>query len=286
MTRLLSPALMARLESLQLTSRHRLMGRFGGEHKSKRYGNTVDFADFREYHPGDDFRRIDYHVLARLDQVLIKLFEADDEITVRLLVDTSASMAIGEKLMQAKRLAAAMGFVALTAHDSVSVHTFPTRGTAPRFAGRAAVPAFLAYVEALEATGLTPFAEAAAHLLSQGGLPGLTVVLSDLLTPEWHSLVRLRASGSDVTIVHILCEEDLDPEFSGDLELVDTELGDRLTVSVTDDVASTYRSRVKAWRDEVGSTTRGTGAGFLAVDAEDDVEALLLQRWREAGVLR
>ena len=283
---LLSPALMARLESLQLSSRHRLVGRFGGEHMSKRYGNTVDFADFREYHPGDDFRRIDYHVLARLDHVLIKLFEADDEITVRLLIDTSASMTVGGKVLQAKRLAAAMGFVALTAHDSVSVHTFPTRGAAPRFAGRAAVPAFLAYVGGLEATGLTPFADAAGHLLSQSGLPGLTIVLSDLLTTEWRSLVRLRASGSDVTILHILCIEDLEPEFSGDLELVDRELGDRLTVSVTDDVANSYRRRVRAWRDEVATTARGTGATYVAVDALDDVETLLLQTWRANGVLR
>jgi len=253
---------------------------------SKRFGNTVDFADFREYHPGDDFRRIDYHVLARLDQVLIKLFEADDEITVRLLIDTSASMTVGGKMLQAKRLAAAMGFVALTAHDSVSVHTFPARGAAPRFAGRAAVPAFLAYVEGLEATGLTPFAEAAGHLLSQSGLPGLTIVASDLLTTEWRSLVRLRASGSDVTILHILCGEDLQPEFSGDLELVDRELGDRLTVSVTDDVANSYRLRVRAWRDEVATTARGTGATYVAVDAADDVETLLLQTWRTSGVLR
>ena len=262
------------------------MGRFGGEHKSKRYGNTVDFADFREYHPGDDFRRIDYHVLARLDQVLIKLFEADDEITVRLLIDTSASMTVGGKMLQAQRLGAAMGFVALTAHDSVSVHTFPARGTAPRFAGRAAVPAFLSYVEALQATGLTPFAEAAGHLLSRGGLPGLTVVLSDLLTPEWRSLVQLRAAGSDVTIVHVLCEEDLAPEFSGDLELVDRELGERLTVSVTDEVARDYRDRVRAWRDDVARTARGSGATYVPVDASDDVETLLLQTWRTAGVLR
>ena len=283
---LLSPALMARLESLQLSSRHRLMGRFGGEHKSKRYGNTVDFADFREYHPGDDFRRIDYHVLARLDQVLIKLFEAEDEVRLRLLIDTSASMTVGGKMLQAKRLGAAMGFVALTAHDSVSVHTFPARGTAPRFAGRAAVPAFLSYVEALEATGLTPFAEAAGHLLSRGGLPGLTVVLSDLLTPEWRSLVQLRAAGSDVTILHVLCEEDLSPEFSGDLELVDRELGERLTVSVTDEVARDYRHRVRAWRDDVARTARGSGATYVPVDASDDVETLLLQTWRTAGVLR
>ena len=286
MTTLLSPALMARLESLQLVSRHRLMGRFGGEHKSKRYGNTVDFADFREYHPGDDFRRIDYHVLARLDQVLIKLFEADDEITVRLLIDTSGSMAVGAKLLQAKRLAAALGFVALSAHDSVSVHTFPARAPAPRFAGRAAVPSFLDYVEGLEATGLTPFAEAAGHLLSQTGLPGLTVVLSDLLTTEWRSLVQLRATGSDVTIFHVLCEEDLEPGFSGDLELVDRELGDRLTVSVTDDVTASYRARVRNWRDQVARAARGSGASFQTVDADDDVEALLLKTWRAAGVLR
>jgi hypothetical protein len=195
-------------------------------------------------------------------------------------------MAVGDKLMQAKRLTAAMGFVALIAHDSVSVHTFPARGAAPRFAGRAAVPGFLAYVESLEATGLTPFAEAASHLLSQGGLPGLTVVLSDLLTAEWGSLVQLRSAGSDVTILHILSEEDLDPEFSGDLELVDTELGERLTVSVTDDVAASYRSRVRAWREEVARTARGTGASFQPVGAEEDIESLLLQSWRETGVLR
>lgn len=283
---LLSPALMARLESLQLSSRHRLMGRFGGEHMSKRYGNTVDFADFREYHPGDDFRRIDYHVLARLDQVLIKLFEADDEVTVRLLIDTSGSMTVGGKIVQAQRLAAAMGFVALTAHDSVTVHTFPARGPAPRFAGRAAVPGFLDYVENLEATGSTPFAEAAAHLLSRSGLPGLTVLLSDLLTAEWPSLVRLRSSGSDVNIVHILCEEDLEPDFTGDLELVDRELGERLTVTVTDDVAQSYRERVEAWRVEVASTARGTGASYVPVDSRDDVETLLLQTWRESGILR
>lgn len=283
---MLSPSLMARLENLQVHSRHRLVGRFGGEHVSKRHGNTVDFADFREYTPGDDFRRIDYHVMARLDQVLIKLFEADDEVTLRLLIDTSASMAVGGKLDQAKRLAAAIGFVALTAHDAVSVHTFPARGPAPRFAGRASVPALLAHLETLDAIGPTPFAQAAAHLLSQSGLPGITVLLSDLLTEEWGSLVQLRSSGSEVTIVHILCREDLNPDYSGDLELVDREMGNRMTVSVTDDIARSYRARVELWRRHVSDAALGSGSSYLPVDAEDDVEDLLLRSWREAGVLR
>jgi uncharacterized protein (DUF58 family) len=283
---LLSPSLLARLESLQIGNRHRLVGRFGGEHISKRYGNTVDFADFREYHPGDDFRRIDYHVLARLDQVLIKLYEADDEVTVRLVIDTSASMATGGKLDQAKRIAAALGFVALNAHDSVTVHTFPPRGPAPRFAGRAAVPGLFSYLEGLLPEGLTPLATVAGHVLGQSTLPGVTVVVSDLLTPHWRSLVGLRAGGSDLLVVHVTCREDTDPDYQGDLELVDREDGARLTVSVTEDILRSYGDRVRDWRDEVVRVTAASGGAYVPVDAADDIEEILLRAWRRAGVLR
>lgn len=283
---LLSPSLLARLESLQLNSRHRLAGRFGGEHISSRYGNTVDFADFREYHPGDDFRRIDYHVMARLDQVLIKLYEADDEVTVRLLVDTSASMASQGKLAQAKRVAAAIGFVALTAHDAVSVHTFPGTGPAPRFAGRAAAPALFSYLETLRPAGSTPFSAAAGQLLGRVGPPGITVVISDLLTPEWPALTRLRASGSDLVVFHLLAEEDIAPDLSGDLELLDREDGTRLTVSVTDEVAEAYRTRVKRWREQVAAAGRAVGGTYLPILADEDIETLLFTVWRRTGILR
>jgi uncharacterized protein (DUF58 family) len=283
---LLDPLFLSRLETLQLTSRSRLIGRFGGEHTSKRYGHTVDFADFREYQPGDDFRRIDYHVLARLDQVLIKLYEAEDEITVRLLIDTSASMAVEGKLDQARRIAAALGFVALTAHDAVTVHTFPAAGPPPRFSGRGSVGALFSMLEALEPAGLTPFAQAAAHLLGRPGPPGLTIVISDLLTADWSSLTRLRSLGSDLIVVHVLAAEDVDPDFVGDVELVDREDGDRLTISLTADVADSYRSRVEAWRHDVEASTIGVGGTYLPVFTGDDIEALLLTAWRRAGVLR
>jgi uncharacterized protein (DUF58 family) len=283
---LLSPALLARLETLQIGNRHRLMGRFGGEHVSKRYGNTVDFADFREYHPGDDFRRIDYHVLARLDQVLIKLFEADDEVTLRLLVDVSASMRVGGKLDQAKRIAAALGFVALTAHDAVTVHTFPRRGPAPRFTGRAAAPGFFGYLEALEPEGETPFASATGELLASSSLPGVTVVLSDLLTPQWRSLVSLRAGGSDLLVIHVTCAEDLRPDFHGDLELVDAEDRRHLTVSITEEVIRNYVDRIADWRAEVSAATAAAGGVLIEVDAGEDLEQLLLRTWRRLGILR
>ncbi len=205
---------------------------------------------------------------------------------MRLLIDTSASMAVGGKLEQAKRMGAALGFAALTAHDAVSIHTFPASGRAPRFAGRAGVPPMLAHLETLDARGPTPFAEAARHLLSQSGLPGITVVLSDLLTPHWRSLMNLSAAGSDVIVVHLTCREDFDPGYTGDVELVDREQGDRLTVSVTEDVANSYKARIALWQQEVMRATRGSGALYTAVDADDDIEQVLLTTWREAGVLR
>jgi uncharacterized protein (DUF58 family) len=218
---LLEPALLARLEALQLGTRRPLAGFMSGEHRSRRHGTSLDFADYREYHPGDDFRRIDYHLYARLDVLLLKLYEAEEDLHLRLLVDTSASMGLSGKLETAQRVAAALGFVALTRRDPVSVHTFPLDRPAPRFLGRGAVPTFFQHLESLGATGTTDFAAAVSHLLARPGPPGLTVVLSDLLTPEWEpALSRLPARGSDVVIIHVLAPGELDPALSAPDEAV------------------------------------------------------------------
>ena len=156
---------------MQLVTRRRLAGALAGEHRSTRHGSSLDFADQREYHPGDDFRRIDYHVLARLDQLLIRLYEADDDLVVRLVVDTSASMAHGGKLRQAARLAGALGFISLTRRDVVSVHTYPLERPAPRFRGRNASSALFAHLAELTASGVTEFGAAVTHLLARPG-PG------------------------------------------------------------------------------------------------------------------
>ncbi|CAA9265197.1 MAG: hypothetical protein AVDCRST_MAG50-3100 [uncultured Acidimicrobiales bacterium] len=284
---LLDPALLGRLESLQLRSRRRLAGQLAGEHRSPRHGSSLDFADFREYHPGDDFRRIDYHLLARLDVVLIKLFEAEDDLHLRLLVDTSASMAEGGKLRQAARLAAALGFVALVRRDAVTVHTFPLDRPPARFVGRGAAPALFARLEALVATGDTRFAAAATQLLSRPGPPGLTVVLSDLLTPEWEAgLTRLPARGGDVTVVHVLAEEDLHPPLEGDVELVDSETGRRVAVSLSADSVRAYERTFLRWADAVELRCRSAGVDYLRVASDADIEPVLLGSWRRAGVLR
>jgi uncharacterized protein (DUF58 family) len=289
---LLDPAFLARLERLQLATRRPLAGHLAGEHRSPSHGASIDFADYREYHPGDDFRRIDYALYARLDVLLVRLFEAEDDLQVRLLVDTSASMATGGKLDQAKRVAAALGFVALVRRDPVSLHRFPFDRPGPRFTGRAGVPALFAQLATLEAAGETPFAQAATHLLGRRGPPGLTVVVSDLLTPEWEAgLTRLPARGGDVVVVHILAADELQPELAaeelvGDLDLVDTETGNRVAVSLSPRTLAAYERAAQAWADDVAGRCRRAGAAYVRLLADDDLEARLLGAWRTAGVLR
>ncbi|MFN0090521.1 MAG: DUF58 domain-containing protein [Acidimicrobiales bacterium] len=286
MTPLLEPRLLARLERLQLGTRRPLAGALAGEHRSPRHGASLDFADYREYHPGDDFRRIDYHLYARLDVVLLKLFEAEDDVTVRLLIDTSGSM-LGAKLAVAQRLAAALGFVALVRRDVVTVHTFPLERTPPRFVGRGAVGALFAHLAGLRAEGRTEFAQAAAHVLARPGPPGLTLLVSDLLTDEWEAGIRrLPARGGDLAVAHVLDAEELPADLVGDLELVDRETGQTVAVSLSAEAFGAYRARSEAWSAEVAERCRQAGAAYTRVRADDDLEALLLGRFRQQGVLR
>ena len=284
---LLDASLLARLEALQLRTRRRLVGQLAGEHRSPRSGSSVDFADYRDYHPGDDFRRIDYHLLARLDVALLKLFEADEDVHLRLVVDTSASMGRGAKLDQAARLAGALGFIALANGDRVSLHAFPSTKEPLRFAGRQSVAHLFAALEALRPQGGTDFLAAASSLLARPGPPGMTMVLSDLLTPEWSSAItRLPARGADVTIVHVLASEDLELPLAGDVELVDVERGTSVGVSLTLESIRSFRSRARAWTEDIAARCHHVGAAYIALRSDDDIESLLLSGWRRAGALR
>lgn len=284
---LLEPRFLARLEALQLGTRRRLAGHLAGDHRSTRFGSSIDFADYRDYHPGDDYRRIDYHLLARLDVPLVKLFEAEEDVHLRLLVDTSASMATGSKLRQAARVAAALGFVALVRRDPVTLHTFPLDAPPARFVGKGAAVRLFATLEALRPAGETAFASATSHLLSHRGPGGVTVVVSDLLTPEWaQGIERLPAAGHDVVIVQVLAADDLRPGVTGDVDVVDAETGARLPVSLTTGLADAFERRARGWLDEVAERARRAGASHLSLMDDDDVEALLLGAWRTGGVLR
>jgi uncharacterized protein (DUF58 family) len=288
---LLEPELLARLERLQLSTRRRLAGLYAGEHRSIRHGSSLDFADHRPYQPGDDIRRIDHITYARLDLLLVRLFEADDDITVRLLVDTSASMGYYGKLRHAQRIAAALGFCALVRRDAVAVHTVVGARAGRRFTSRSAMPALFSYLSSLQPAGATPFLAAVSTLLAEPGPRGLTVVISDLLTEDWSvALRRLPARGSDVVVVHLLAREELDPgaeaDIRGDIDLVDGETGRPLGITASTDELAEHARRLASWRGAVAAACSHSGAAYVPVVAGDDIGELLLGPMRASEVLR
>lgn len=284
---LLPAATLARLERLQLGNRRRLAGRFSGEHRSPRHGSSLDFADYREYHPGDDFRRIDYALYARTDQLFIRLFEAEDDLALRLLVDTSGSMGFHGKMRQAARLAASLGFVALTRRDIVTLMTFPNSTPPRRFNGRGAVSPMLRILGELQAGGETDVRAAATDALASPGVPGMTVIVSDLLSPSWESAIdRLPSRGGDSAVVHVLAREEIDPELMGDLDVEDAESGDRVAVSLATDSLKKYAAATQTWLDRVAARCRSRGVAYTRVLADADLETVLFTGWREEGLVR
>jgi len=201
-------------------------------------------------------------------------------------------MATGAKLAQSRRLAAALGFVSLVHRDQVTVHRFPFDRPAPRFTGRHGVPALFDHLASLEAGGAGRFADATTDLLGRSATPGISIVISDLLTPEWEAGIgRLPARGGDVVVVHVLAEEELRPstapvELAGDLDLVDVETGTRVPVSLNPRLLADYERAALEWADRVADRCRRAGAAYLRVLDTDDVPALLLGSWRDGGVLR
>lgn len=284
---LLAPSVLARLERVQLATRRKLAGRFAGEHRSPAFGSSVDFSDYRDYHPGDDFRRIDYPLYARTGNLFIRLFEAEEDLTVRLLVDRSASMGLYGKLDQAVRLAAAIGFVALVNRDTVQLFTEPSSGPAHRFSGRHAAHALFRSLAALEAAGPTELDERARTVAGQRGPAGMSVVISDLLTTTSAAAVdRLLGSGADVSVVHVVAPAERDPDLHGDLEMVDVETGEAVPASLSPSTLDAYRAQFTEWLDATATLCRGRGAAYARVDTTDDVGDVLLRGWRELGLVR
>ena len=284
---LVPPAVLARLERYALHTTRRLSGLYPASHGSVRYGSSVDFADYRQYHPGDDFRRIDYHLYARLGVLALKLFEAEDDITVRLLVDTSASMS-PDKLRQAARAAACIGWIALCRRDAVTLQHFADGVVAPlRFRGQGAAPALFGELAGLRSGGSTRFAGAARELLSRPGPRAITVVVSDLMTSEWmDGLDVLPSRGGEVLVVHVLDPDELDPQLFGDLDLIDAETGRVVPVSLTADVQRSYREAAQAWLAEVEGRCRHLGAGYLRVLSDEDIGDAIIGAGVRRGLIR
>jgi uncharacterized protein (DUF58 family) len=289
---------MARLDRLRLRSRRPIIGMVAGGHRAVRRGASLDFADHRRYADGDDVRHVDYNVLARLDQLVVRQFDAEEELTLRLFIDASASMTVGEKYETAAALAAALGFLALRDRDTVSVHTLldpqPTK-----FVGPGALPTLLRHLhelgtgshparttqsadigsrssESQAASRLTPLDEALSALAYRQGPPGYTVVLSDLYAAEWEQAIRrLPHPRRDTLVVQVLHPDELHPDLSGDLDLIDVETSERRAVSLDAKALRDHATHMLEWTESVRALCTSLALNYRLLLVGDDVTGLI-----------
>ena len=279
------------LERLMLLMKAPVRGGLKGGRRSVKRGQSVEFADYRDYTLGDDLRQLDWNVYARLERLFVKLFVEEEDVTVTLLVDASASMASGhpQKLLFAKRAAAALGYIALASEDRVAVSTLVGRTARRRAAMRGSGRIFrlLADLSAIEPVdGPTDLVAAARHAAAQLHGRGVVVLLSDLLDPAADKVIReLAATNSELIVLHVLSPDELDPPLEGDLRLVDTETGER--VDITADLATidVYKARLAAWKDGFADLAARRRASYVDLASDVNLADLMFAELRRRRVL-
>jgi uncharacterized protein (DUF58 family) len=287
---LFDEAFLRRLEQLELASRRLTAGRMKGERRSIRRGQSVEFADYRNYSHGDDLRQLDWNVYARLERLFIKLFVEEEDVTVHVLVDASRSMDYGQpnKLDFARRAAGALGYLGLAGLDRVSV-AFLGDGRAttlrPMRGKRRAAELFrfLSEPRTERHTGLAAAArEYAARLRGTGPL----LLLSDLMDPGYLDALRdLAGTRCQLSVLHVLSPEELDPEVPPDARLVDNETGQGVEVTGDDDLVERYRTRLAGWQEEIGAFVSRRGGAYVAIPSDLDLADLLFDVLRRRRVV-
>ncbi|MBC8103732.1 MAG: DUF58 domain-containing protein [Cytophagales bacterium] len=295
-SRLLDADFLKKLERLSVTSKRPFPGRMKGEKRSTKRGTSIEFADYREYAVGDDLRYVDWKAYARLERLFLKLFVEEEDLSIHLLLDASQSMGYASapghltKFDYARKIAAALGYVGLVRYDRVGVSAFghSLGRRVPTLRSRASVPTLFQYLEQIAPGGTTNFAHALQNYAQRtSSAPGVCVVLSDFLDPNWEKGIRaLLARRFQVVLLQILDPEEVEPTFLGDLRLVDAETGESREVSVTPQVLARYRNALDSFCGQLSETANRHGMDYLRTTTDAPFEDLLLKTLRGSGLLR
>lgn len=289
---LLDAAFLRRLERMAIAVKKVHLGAAKGERRSRRKGTSTEFADFRDYVQGDDLRHVDWNIYGRLDELYLKLFQEFEDVTLHLLLDVSQSMAFGtpQKFAFGQKLVAAMGYIGLSGYDRVSVGLLTgerTEGLTP-IRGKASANKLFAFLQNAETAGSTHLDEALRMYSMRQRSRGVYVVISDFLDEHGveNALKRLCATRSDVYVVQVLAPEELTPELTGDLKLVDSESEQYTEVSVSRALMKRYAQNRDAFVEKVRNYCLGRGMGHYLVSSDTPVENILLDVFRKGGLLR
>jgi uncharacterized protein (DUF58 family) len=294
---LIDPALVARISRVDYASKKIFAGRVQGERRSKKRGESVEFADHRPYVMGDDIRHIDWNIYGRLDRLFLKLFLEEEDLSVHVVIDASGSADCGSpnKFMFMQKTAMALGYIGLVNMNRVGATAIGDIGgdggvfSAIRdLRGRRRVHDLGRWLLSLEAGGTADFTEACKRIALARRGKGVMIVLSDFFIKEGYEqgLRLLKGRGYDVFCIQVLSPQEIEPDIAGDLRLRDTEDGDMAEVTISAPLLKRYKANLRAWNDQLRDFCARREIGLLTVKSDTPVDTLILDYLRRRGVVR
>ena len=281
-----------KLDYLALVSKRAFAGRMRAERRTKKTGAGVEFADHRDYQPGDDFRYLDWNVYQRFDRLLLRLFEEEEDLAIYFIVDASTSMGFGDskKLRYAKRVAAALAYVGLANLDRVSISSTTDKvlQRMPATRGKARIFKVFRFLRELKPEGQTNLEDALKSFVAQNKRRGLVVLASDLYDP--HGFERginvLRYNKFDPFVVHVIDKAEAKPKLAGDVLLYDCETGDEREVTVTAKVLERFEHAYAEYLSDIDRFCSSKQVPYIQADVAIPFEELILRVFRRGGFLR
>jgi uncharacterized protein (DUF58 family) len=289
---LLSHDFLRRLDQFRLAPNQPARGHLKGLHRSNRAGSGMEFKDYRPYADGDDLKRVDWRAYLRLERLVVKLFVEEADLPIYLVLDCSASMAIGlpSKFDYGRKVAAALAHIGFINMDRVSLIAVADGVVRDRSGMRGkdqSWPAF-GFLEGLRAAGSTALAVALRRYFALPRAHGLTVVISDFLDPAGFepALDVLRNLRQDVLALHLVAREELEPEFAEEVELVDAEDGSTLVERVTPALVAAYRQALEQHGAALDAYCSRQGWGYVRAVTDSSFEDLVLRALRKEGLVK
>jgi uncharacterized protein (DUF58 family) len=280
-----------KLEMLALVSRRVFSGRLRAERRSKKKGSGVEFADHRDYVPGDDIRSVDWNVYHRFGRLLVRLYEEEEDLSIYFLLDCSASMGFAgsQKFDQARRLVASLAYVGLANLDRVTVLAM-TEGTLERLPttrGKGRIFTVFRFLSSLLPGGTTDLAESLRAFAAQHKRRGLALLVSDFYDPSGfeHGINVLRYEGFEPYVIHLVDRRDAKPELDGDVLVVDCETGDEREVTVTPGVLARLGSAYDEYLGDIERYCAQKRVPYLAADVTVPFDEIVLRALRRGGFL-
>ncbi len=285
--------LLTQMEALQMLLKNNVAGMFGGNHKSRTYGSSCEFADYRDYADGDDTTKLDWNAYARFDKLYLKLFLDERQMHTRIYIDASRSMEYGDarKAEQALRCAALLAYLSVCEMDKVSIYVIKDKSVHEIIRGMVGKEAFLSSIGALEQIVFDGDSYPSDALVpaNVGYGDGLSVIISDFLTDNDYerAIDHLVSKRRDVLCLQILSREELNPQSRGKVHFFDSEAQSRFyRKNIDREIIAAYREALAFATDRLRTYCESRGAGYLLAAAEDTPQEIFFEKMVNMGVFQ